>query len=311
MARLHDAAVDGVISARHLVQLGVPESTVYRRCRPGEPWQLLLPAVVLLSNGRPTREQLVTGGLIYAGKDAVVTGLEACRRHGMRRGPEPETVHLLVPHERRPRSARYVVVERTRRLPAPCVRQRIPLVPPARACADAARSLGSPRDVTELFSDAVQRGLCTVRDLATEVDAAQRRGTAVPRRVLQEVSDGVRSAAEADAKRLWARSGLPEPWWNAPVHDARGTLLGIADAWFDEVALAWEINSLQWHLGPEGYTREQERTARFVAAGIPVLPTQPSRLRLAPRAVLDELRAAHAQAACRPRPAVSAHRASR
>ena len=80
-------AVDGVVSVRRLVGLGVPERTVYARCRPGGPWQLLLPATVLLSNGEPTRDQLVTAALVYAGGDAMVTGLEACRRLGVRRGP--------------------------------------------------------------------------------------------------------------------------------------------------------------------------------------------------------------------------------
>lgn len=306
-ATLLDAATDRVIGARHLVQLGVPESTVYRRCRSGGPWQLLLPAVVLLSNGPPTRDQLVTGALAYAGGDALVTGLEACRRHGVRRGPAAgDRVHLLVPHGRRPRSTRYVVIERTHRLPAAVVRFGVPLAPAGRAAADGARQISAPGEVTELFADAVQRGLCTVRELALEIECAQRRGTAVPRSVLREIGDGVRSAAEADAKRLWARSGLPAPAWNVPVHDHSGRLLGVADAWFDDVALAWEINSVEWHLKPEDYTREQERTARFVAAGVLVLPTQPRRLRRDPRAVIGELRMAHAQAALRRRPEVRA-----
>ena len=287
MEALHAAARDGVIGARRLVDLGVPESTVYRRCRPGGPWQLLLPAVVLLSTGTPTRDQLVAGALRYAGDGALVTGLEACRRHGVRRGPASDgTVHLLVPHDRQVQSSRYAVVERTRRLPAAVVRSGLPLAPAGRATVDAGRRLSAPGEVTELMADAVQRGLCTVRELAVEVDDAQRRGTAVPRRILHDVQDGVRSAAERDAKKLWSRSGLPEPWWNARVHDGRGNLLGVADAWFDDVALTWEINSLEWHLGPDDYAREQERTARFTAAGALVLPTQPRRLRNEPRTVL-------------------------
>ena len=309
---LLQAASNGVIRARRLVELGVPEGTVYRRCRPGGPWQLLLPAVVLLSTGTPTTDQLVTGALRYAGDDAVLTGVEACRRHGVRRGArDTATVHLLVPHERQPRSTRYVVIERTTRLPDPVVRRGVPLAPPGRAAIDAARRIVDPADVTELLADTVQRGLCGVHELADEVEAAQRRGTAVPRSVLRDVGAGVRSTAESDAKRLWARSGLPEPWWNAPVHDERGRFLGIADAWFDDVALVWEINSVAWHLSPEDYAREQERTARFVAAGVPVLPSQPARLRRDRAAVLAELCDAHARAGLRPRPNVRARRPPR
>jgi hypothetical protein len=74
--------------------------------------------------------------------------------------------------------------------------------------------------------------------------------------VLIDVSEGIRSTAERDARRLLRRSGLPEPWWNVEVHHESGNLLGIADAWFDEVALTWEINSYAWHLAPSYYARE-------------------------------------------------------
>ncbi len=304
---IHGASTKGVIRAGELVTLGVPESTVYQRCRPGGPWQLLLPATVLLHSGAPSPDQLVVSGLLYAGEGSLVTGLEACRRHGVQRGPSPHAeLHLLVPHERQPRSTHHVVIERTRRMPDAVRRRGFPLAPAHRAAVDAARRMRSPREITELLADAVQRGLCTVAQLAAEVDASQRQGTAVPRRVLLDVSAGARSAAERDAMALWRRSGLPEPWWNAAVHDGTGQFLGVADAWWDDVGLAWEINSLTWHLAPEDYAREQARTARFTAAGVPVLPTLPTRLRSEASTVLNELRSAYHHAARRPRPDVHA-----
>jgi hypothetical protein len=307
--RLRYAAVDGVISARALVALGVPESTVYHRCRDGGPWQRLAPGIVLMTTGHPTTGQLVTAALLHGGPDAVLTGLEACRRHGIRRGPPAELpLHVLVPHDRQVRSVAWIQVERSRRMPMAVVRAGIPLAPVPRAVIDAVRRLRSARDVAELLADPVQHGLCTVAQLGIELGECQRRGSATPRRVLREVGAGVRSAAEVDAKRLWRRSGLPEPWWNARVYTAGGAFLGVADGWFDDVALDWEINSVAWHLNPAKYEQEQERTARFVAAGIPVLPTQPTRLRPDGRAVLEELAAAYAQAEARPRPAVRAIR---
>ncbi len=306
-AAVRAAAVQDVIRAARLVELGVPESTVYARCRPGGPWQLLLPATVLLSSGTPTPDQLVAAALLYAGDGAVVTGLVAARRHGVRRGPAPGgAVHVLVPHDHQPASRGHVVVERTRRMPHPVRRRGVPMAPVARAVVDAARRTTDPREVVELLADAVQRGLCTVGDLVAEVEAAQRQGTAVPRALLREVGAGARSAAESDARRLWRSTGLPEPWWNAPVHLPDGALLGIADAWWDDVALAWEINSFAWHLSPEHYAREQAKSARFAAAGVPVLRTIPTRLRDDRDAVVEELRAAYRQAERRPRPRVRA-----
>lgn len=303
------ASRGGVITARVLVALGVPESTVYHRCRDGGPWQRLAPGVVLLCTGQPTADQLVIAALLHGGEQAVLTGLEACRRHRIRRGPTPGgSLQLLVPHTRQVRNTWFLRVDRTRRLPHPVSRGGIPLAPVQRAVADAVRLLRSEREIAELVSDAVQQNLCTVAQLVTELDAGGQHGSATPRRVLRDVRDGIRSAAELDARRLWRRSGLPEPWWNAPVSDAAGRFLGIADAWWDDVALAWEINSYQWHLAPEDYAREQEKRARFTAVGAAVLPTLPTRLRRQPREVLAELRSSYLAAAARPRPAVRADR---
>jgi hypothetical protein len=301
------AARAGVIRARELVELGVPETTVYRRCRDGGPWQRLAPGIVLMATGHPTPDQLATAALLHGGPEGMITGLHACRRHGIRRGPQlPPTLHLLVPHARQVRNTELMYVERTNRLPTPIVRGGFPLAPPARAVSDAARRLRSRREITELVSDAVQRRLCTVAQLSSELTDGGRRGSSTPRRVLEDVSAGVLSAAEADAKKLWERSGLPEPWWNARVHGADGRLLGIADAWWDDVALAWEINSFEWHLAPEDYAREQEKRARFAAVGVNVLPTLPRRMRTHRTEVIDELRKAYKCAAARPRPDVRA-----
>lgn len=308
-SEIRAAARHDVIAARTLVAIGVPESTVYERCRDGGPWQRLLPGIVLLNTGTPTPEQLVAAALLHAGPESMISGLEACRRHGVRRGPTPgRSLQLLVPHTRQVRNNSFVLVERSTRLPRPVVRGGVPLAPVARAVVDAARRLRSEREITELISDAVQRGLCTVAQLAAELAMCAPRGSATPRRVLRGVSAGARSAAERDAQKLWRRSGLPEPWWNAAVHDSGGRLLGIADAWWDDVALAWEINSYAWHLSPADYARETAKDARFTAAGVAVLPTLPTRLTRDGNAVLAELRGAHTHAASRPRPAVRAAR---
>jgi hypothetical protein len=82
------AAVNGVIRARDLVELGVPETTMYRRCRDGGPWQGLAPGIVLMTTGHPTPDQLATAALMHGGPDCMITGLHACHRYGVRRGPQ-------------------------------------------------------------------------------------------------------------------------------------------------------------------------------------------------------------------------------
>lgn len=290
------------------------ERTVYRRCLDGGPWQNPLPGIVFLFSGRPTRRQLVLAAVLLGGAEAMVTGAEACRRHSLRRGParlrdERETideVQLLVPDHRQLRSVEYVHVQRTKALPEPVVRSGIPLAPLPRACIDAARRLRTEGEIAELLSDAVQRRLCTVAELSRELEAGSRRHSALPRRVLRAVADGVRSAAEYAAKRMWPRTGLPSPMWNAKIYTEDGVFLGIADCWLDGVAMVWEIESTEWHVSPEDHDRTVERAARFTAAGAVYTASKPKKIRTDPAEVARILRATYAQAAARPRPPLRA-----
>ena len=99
--RLRAASWEGVISIDELPALGVPERTAYRRTQEDGPWTLLAPATFLLSNGAPTYRQLEIAALIYAGEGAMITGLGGARHHGVRRGDEPTTVHVLIAESRR------------------------------------------------------------------------------------------------------------------------------------------------------------------------------------------------------------------
>lgn len=307
---------EGVASARQLVAAGVPERTVYHRCLEGGPWQRMLPGMVHLFSGTPTRRQHLVAALLLGGPSAVVTGIEACRMHGLQRGPArrsdaaSQEVHVLVPHSRQVRSVGFVHVERTTHLPTPVLRAGLPLAPVARACADATRRLSRHGEITELMSDAVQRRLCTVSHLAREVSTSSRRGTALPNRVLRDVADGVRSAAEAAAMRLWRRAGLPEAWWNAPVRTLDGRAIGTADCWVDDVAMVWEIESTEWHLDPAAHDYTVQRAAQFTAAGAVYVASKPKMILSDPQEVVAILRAVHARAAARPRPPLRAERPS-
>jgi hypothetical protein len=304
----------GVAAAKQLVAAGALERTVYRRCLDGGPWQNPLPGIILLFSGKPTRPQSVLAAVLLGGPGAMVTGAEACRRYGLRRGPARprhernpmDEVHLLVPHHRQLRSVEYVHVERTKSLPEPVIRSGVPLAPPARACIDAARRLRTDGEIAELLSDAVQSRLCTVAELNQELEASSRRHTALPRRVLRAIAEGVRSAAEIDAKRLWRSTRLPEPMWNADIYTEHGIFLGTADCWLDDVAMVWEIESSEWHMSPEDHDRTVERAARFTAAGAVYTATKPKRIRTDRAEVARRLKATYAQAKNRPRPALYA-----
>jgi hypothetical protein len=231
--------------------------------------------------------------LLYGGEDAQVTGLEACRLHGMRRLPDQYGIHLLVPADRRLHSTVNVTVERTERLPKPFVRDGVPIAPLTRAVLDATRRLRFHDPVRALITEAVQRGGVHPRSLLHELETGSRRGTAVPREVLKDVLTGARSVAEIDAIRIWKHTGLPAPVWNAPLNDRSGRYIGTPDAWFAEVRLAWEIDSYEFHFQRDDYAATISRNTRYATAGITVLQTLPARLRTEPDEVAAELRAAY------------------
>lgn len=290
---LQRASRRGAIRVATLSELGVPPRTAYRRCVPGGPWQRPLPGIVLLTNSQPTRRQLVEAALLYAGTNALVTGFEACQRHGLRNLPDAYGIHVLVPEGRRLHSTDYVTVERTKRLPRPTMQDGVPLAPLARSVIDACRRVKSHAPVQALLTEAVQRGQVPPNWLRYEVETGSQRGTAVPREVLKDVTTGARSVAEIDAMRVWELTDLPQPAWNVPLRDVNGAYIGTPDAWFAEVGLAWEIDSYEFHFERENYANTINRNARYASAGIVVVQTLPTRLRTAPEAVAAELAAAY------------------
>lgn len=295
---------DQIARAAELIRIGLSSNTVYTRCRPGGPWQRLLPGILLLTNATPTRRQLISAALTYAGPEALLTGHGAAALFGLKKARQSGPVHVLISNTKQVRADAAVRVERTTRMPEPVHRKGFLLAPVTRAVLDTTRKMGSLDDVRALIAEAAQRGLTTPEALRYELREGSNRGSALPRRVLAEIGEGVRSTAEAWALRLVRTSDLPEPRWNVPIRQLDGELLGIVDAWWDSVALAWEIDSQEFHSSPGSYAATVGRGSRLTAAGLVVVHTLPARIRKEPRAVLAELRAAYAQACARPRPAV-------
>jgi hypothetical protein len=296
----------GVIKVATLERLGVPPPTAYRRCTPGGPWQRPLPGIVILHNAPPSRRQLVEAALLYAGPEAVVTGLEACRRHGLRALPDETSVHVLIPHGHKVKSTDFVIVERTIRLPVRVLREGVPLAVLPRAVLDACRRFRAVDLCRALIAEAVQRGRVFPDALERELALGSQRGTSVPREVLRDVVRGAHSVAEIDGLRLWQRTGLPPMAWNVDLYDEDGRFIARPDGWCDEVGLAWEIDSYEYHFERDGYARTLKRNARYAAAGILLVQTLPTRLRIEPDAVVAELLAAYRAAANRPRPNLTA-----
>jgi hypothetical protein len=273
------ASVEGVIAVRTLVALGVDETTVYRRCRHSGPWQRLLPGIVALHNGTPTRREREIAALLYGGPDAILTGVAACRHHGLRRLDDDGTVHVLVPDHRQVRSAGFVVVERTTRMPRAVERDGVACALLVRAVLDEARRRREPTSIAALLAEPIQRRMLLVEQLEEELEAGCRRGTAAPRRVLRAVRAGVRSAAEFDAREWWTTRGLPPARFDVRILRPDGRLLAVVDAYVEDVGLVWEIDSVEAHFSTPDQVEATARRQRDLRdAGLVVVSTRPSQI---------------------------------
>lgn len=280
-ARLRAASTDGVISARELERLGVPERTTYRRCQEDGPWRWLLPGIILLAGGEPTRQQLEVAALLHAGENSVLTGLTGARHHRLRRGDDPAAVHVLVSWTRQVRSFGFVVVERTRRLPRPLLRDTLPVAPVARCVLDETRRMRDLSAIASILAEPVQRRMVLPETLLAELDAGCRKGSAAPRRVLASVIDGIRSAAEFDCRAWWlSHPELPSARWNMRVCDEEGRLVGIADAVVEDVGFVWQIDSVEQHFAtPEQVAATAAAHRAYRSVGLHVLGTRPTQCR--------------------------------
>ena len=290
-----------VATHAELMQLGVPRSTIVHRIGPRGPWQRLLPGVILAHRGRPTAREQRISAQKYGGPSSVVTGWHALDEHQVR-VRRLDRVHLLVPHSSHKTSHHFVTVERTRRCPAPVLSDRLRLAPISRAVVDACRRDEALDEIRALVAQVVQSRRCTPEALGQALDVAARQRTSRMLQAMREIDVGARSVAEADAHRAMQGSGLPPLEWNVELRTPQGELIGIPDGWYDDVALAVQIDSMEWHLSPELYKRTQRLQREMISRGIVVMPYAPSDIRRDPRRFLSQLETTRREAAKRPRP---------
>ncbi|KAA0022587.1 hypothetical protein [Antrihabitans cavernicola] len=298
------ASTDSVIRTGDLHTLGVSAGAIVRRCAPGGPWQRMLPGVVLLHNGIPSSRQRHRAALAYAGPTAVLSGNAALDELGLARSSQD--VLVLIPHTNHRKSVGFIDIERTSRVPVASISGGIRVAPTSRALMDAARRQRDLETCRALISGAIQRRAVELDDLAVELAAGTSRGTALPRRVLDELSDGAHSVAEIAAQKLYASTGLPPMQFNVDVIDGNGQFIARPDGWLDSVGLAWEIDSLRHHLSIRDHEATMRRRALMQRHGIIVVSHLPSQFRRESKTVRADLEHGIALASSRPRPDVSA-----
>jgi hypothetical protein len=281
-----------VTSRSQLLALGMKDNAMQWRVRAGGPWQTLLPGVYLALTGMPNLPQQEMAALLYAGPGSLITGPVALMHHGLRSPVPLETVDVLVPPQRQRQSSGFARLHRTFRLPPQFVSSGpLRFAPVARAVSDTAWLLTDVREVRGVVADAVQRGRCTVPQLAGELAAGPVRGSAAFRSVLAEVAEGIRSAAEGDLRGVIRTARLPAPLFNASLY-VGDTFIARPDAWWPAAGVSAEADSREWHLSPADWDRTRQRHDLMCAAGILPLHFSPRQIRREPAEVVRLIKAA-------------------
>lgn len=286
---------------------GVTAAHLNDQCRPGGPWQQLLPGVTLLHPGPPTSEERLHAALMYAAKepaagapgvpeqpsaqaphrpvyaDAMITGLAALTLHGFTSAPplpSLEHIDVLVPRLRRLRSAGYVHVVRAPGLPAPRQVTGLPVAPVPRALADAVAGLTDAAVVRRLLTEAVRGGHCEPAVVVKELTQAK----LLTRPHVVDAVDSLlaegRAIAEGRLYRMVHKYGLPDPVWNVDLRLPGGPQLGGLDAYWPEQAVAVELDTRAPRPDEDAmwseYARKREHLERL---GITVVHITPRKLR--------------------------------
>jgi len=295
---------DWVVSRTQALEAGLSRHAIGHRLRTGGPWRTLLPGVYLMQSGAPSAAQREIAATLYCGPHAVITGAAALRFYKFREVPRQagDPVDVLLPDRIRRVSTGWVVVHRSTCMPHWIWGQQgRRYVLPARAVADTARMLTDLRQVRALVGHAVQNSHCAADQLADELRQGGRPNGALLRRVIAEVTAGVRSAPEAELRDLIIKAGLPVPLFNPRLYLPNGTFLACPDAWWPEAGVAIEIDSRQWHLAPDDWERTMNRHSDLGQYGIVTLHVTPHQLRADPRSVLRKAVNAYKSGTARPR----------
>lgn len=259
-------------------------------------WQELLPGVVLLSSTGTPRDRLLRAALRYAEPDPVITGYDALQLHGLPIPSPTGLVHLTVPGTNRVTAHPKLRLDRLRQPPPSTRRRGYPVTTLPRATIDAARWSATRTELTTLLRLACVHGGTTPAELWAELEVSPPRGRPAVREALDQLKVSVIDLRQARARRVVVMTGLPAPTWRRRITLDGHTIIGVADAWWDDIALAWRLLDNRRPPGPDPLSN----------AGVHVVRTPVTQLVEAPEEVADELRGAHARAHLATRPTVIA-----
>jgi hypothetical protein len=287
------SAQDRVIHRDQALTNGLTARAIKYRLQAAQ-WRLLLPDVYLTHDGEPSRRQMMVAALLYAGSDAAIDGVDACRFHGVKAvAVDDHLVHVVVPWGSAARSCGFVVVRRTLAPITTVSTDLVRYVDPATAVVAATRRTRSRRMVLAAMSDALQRRITTYDDLVRAHVQGPPRNSRYADEALDHLGAGTRSAPEADFRALVEASVvLPNVGYNVWLRLSSGLVVCV-DALIESSAVIHETNGRVAHAREDLFEDMQERHDTLTAEGFTVLHNSPRRLRVRGREVIAEVERCH------------------
>jgi very-short-patch-repair endonuclease len=160
----------------------------------------------------------------------------------------------------------------------------------ARAAADHALTLRRLDDVRALVTRVVGEQRCTVAELARELAAGPRQGSAFLRQAIEEAAGGAWSAPEARAASVLRRAGVPRFEQNVRIPLPGGRHY-VADFLWRRLRAVLEIDSREHHFEPADWRATMDRHLALETLGYSVVHRPPSAAFVDPRGFAADISA--------------------
>lgn len=281
--------IPNVVDTKAAHLLGFSRHAIAHRLKRGH-WRRLAHGVYLTNSGAPTYSDWMRAALLWAHPEAVFAGLGALRLQRLKCGLPGWPLVLLVPRGCGRRSSGRLVVRHTTRLPKPTHIEGFPIGPAARSVVEAGLLIDDIASIRELVASTVQQRLCTVAMIDDELAGAPKRGSALLRRVLTDVSTGAESVPECEVAALLHSGGITGFTQNTTVFDRAGRPIARGDVVWERERAILEIDGQRWHAGPAEWRQSMRRHNRLEVAGYAVLHYPPADIRRNPDAFVASVR---------------------
>jgi hypothetical protein len=167
----------------------------------------------------------------------------------------------------------------------------LPVASVARAAVDAALECRDMSTARAVLTAAVQRELTTPNELAQEYAFSPRNGSYFLRRAVNDVLNGARSVAEADAVDALIDGQVPAFEMNVPMCDAGGRVRYVVDVLWRSLRAVLEIDSRAHHSSEADWLATMRRHNALTSAGFVVAHWAPVVIRADPTGFAADINA--------------------